>query len=112
MFLNQLDERDEAVAQQILQAFESQDQNGDFLFSDADVRHFLPCFLLMSGVDPNDHPTGSLGELFRDFRISSGTPDDATVQEYVERATAFYDASPPSEELLKTVRELVNKASW
>lgn len=112
MAASQLSEHEEEIAQQILKVFESQDENGDFLYSDGEVRHFLPALLLMSGVDPKDYPTGALGDLFQEFRVAAGVDADATAQQYVDKAVAFYEESPPSESLMAAVRELVNNSNW
>lgn len=98
MPLDNPSEKDMAGAQALLSIFDQQDDDGEYVFTDDEVRHMLPLLVIGAGLQPADCPEAvqeMLGEFVADAGISLDDPADVVA----ERIRAFYDEIPVNPEL-------------
>jgi hypothetical protein len=103
-------EADFEAAQKLLQVFDQQNDDGEHVFSDEDVRHFVPLLLLSLGGDVD---TGALGEetllLIGETAAAAGIEGDASGEAAAEKITAYYEANPPNEALLEALNRFLRE---
>lgn len=93
--------QDLEIAQSLLGLFDQQADDGSYLFSDADVRHFLPLMLLELGdaVSPQEL-SPETQELLGQLAVAAGVDQDTPADEVSGKIAAFYERNPPHPTLL------------
>lgn len=101
---------DFAKAQKLLSVFDRQNEDGEYLFSDEDVRHFLPLMLLALGGDIDPAALGdSTQQLMGELAVAAGIEDTGDPADVAAKITAFYEENPPNEELVAAVNQFLRE---
>ena len=103
-----LTEQQEEFTTKIMALFEEQDENGEYVHEDSDVRHVLPAILLGTGMLPSDYTHGPLKGLLAEFRMKMKLPDDVSDEDYLVASRRYYRKYPPNEVLMKKLREAIS----
>ena len=103
-----LDESQQAFCDKLLGLFEQQDDQGEFIFKDEDVREVLPALLMGSGLNPSDFEYGPLKALFSECREKLTLAHDADDDEYLTASRRYYRKKPPNKQLLTALQEQFN----
>ncbi|MEW5848508.1 MAG: hypothetical protein AB2A00_06820 [Myxococcota bacterium] len=101
-------EKDLQLAQDILNIFDQQDESGEYLFPDEEVRHVLPLLILGSGLKP-DECSPAVQEVLGEFAQLAGLDMKASADEISAQVKAFYEEYPPDETLLGGLQALLRE---
>ena len=103
-------QQDLETAQSLLAMFDRQSEDGEYLFSDADVRHFLPLVLLQLGpAAPPDALDPEAQELLGQLAVAAGVDDQTSPDEVVEKIKGFYERNPPNPQLVEAFQRFVRE---
>lgn len=100
-----LNDREESFTKGLLEIFEKQDNEGEFIFKDESVRQILPGLLLGSGLVPSEFEYGPIKGLFAEFREKLKLPAEVSDDDYLVATRRYYRKYPPDKKLLASVQE-------
>ena len=103
-----LSEHEQEFTDKVMALFEEQDENGEYIHDDKDVRHVLPALILGSGIGPSVYTHGPIKGLLAEFRAKMKLPDDVSDQDYLMAARRYYREYPPNKSLLSKLQEAIN----
>lgn len=103
-----LSEQEQEFADKVMALFEEQDENGEFIHKDEDVRHVLPALILGADIAPSVYTHGPIKGLLAEFRQKMKLPDDVSDQDYLVAARRYYRKYPPNKSLLTKLQEAIN----
>jgi hypothetical protein len=93
-----------------MDVFRRENDDGSYMFTDEEVRHFLPWVLLNLDVDLSTLDDGMVA-LFAEACSAAGVKDGMDVDDIMATFAAYYAAQPPRAELaaaFETVWKQVN----
>lgn len=95
-------------AEQILEPFDQQNPDGTYLFSDTDVRRFVPLLFILSEapLDPSQM-TPELKEAMEAFLTSFGLSFESELRQIYSAAREYYQSNPPNPALLAELRQIL-----
>lgn len=94
-------------AEAMLKVFETQNADGSFLYSDEDVRHFLPMVLLGAGNVTADQLTEEVADLLGEFAQKAGLTKGESGEAMGQKVTAYYEQHPPNAALVAAFQKFL-----
>ena len=94
----------------LMAVFEKQKKDGNYLYTDAEVRHALP-LIMLTGVANGQVESlpEPVTELIAEMLANAGVTKDDKPNALGKKVAAFYEAMPPNKDLLAALSEVMGK---